>query len=249
MVLVHGAMDRSAGFLRVARRLDGVEWVAPDRRGYGRSVDPTRTAATFDEHVADLTSLLATLPPRPTVLVGHSLGATISAASAARSTDLVDALVLFEAPLPWMAWWPITDPDGRRIEDDPPGIAVDRFMERVVGREAWERVPEPSRVRRRSEGPTMIAELVTARSRPAFDRSDLTMPTIVARGSRCDGARERAFDWLVDGIPDARARIIDDAPHIAHSTHPDEFAELIGEAISAMGTEETTHGATAPTGQ
>ena len=95
----------------------------------------------------------------------------------------------------------------------------------------------------------MIAELVTARARPAFDRSDLTMPTIVARGSRCDGVRVRAFDWLVDGIPDVRARIIDDAPHIAHSTHPEQFAELIIEALAALGPTDATDGATVPTDQ
>ena len=38
VVLVHGAMDRSAGMLRLSRRLDETHRVLRyDRRGYGRS--------------------------------------------------------------------------------------------------------------------------------------------------------------------------------------------------------------------
>ena len=95
----------------------------------------------------------------------------------------------------------------------------------------------------------MVSELVTARERAAFDRADLSMPTIVARGSRCDAVRVRAFEWLVDGIPDARPRIIDDAPHTAHSTHPDDFAALVVEAIAAIGPRSTSDGAADPADQ
>ena len=59
IALVHGSMDRSAGLLRLSRRLDGDHRVLRyDRRGYGRSVDvegPRSVAANID----DLEVLLA----------------------------------------------------------------------------------------------------------------------------------------------------------------------------------------------
>ena len=80
IVLVHGAMDRGAGMLRVARQLRGRAVVRYDRRGYGRSVD-TGPAVRFGDQVDDLRAIVA---DRPTVLFGHSYGGVIAMALAAR---------------------------------------------------------------------------------------------------------------------------------------------------------------------
>ena len=53
-VLVHGTMDRSAGMLRLSRRLDNQFHVLRyDRRGYGRSRD-VGGKGTVEQHVSDL---------------------------------------------------------------------------------------------------------------------------------------------------------------------------------------------------
>ncbi|MEZ5137796.1 MAG: hypothetical protein R2711_03175 [Acidimicrobiales bacterium] len=71
VVLVHGAMDRSASFGRMARHLDGLALVRYDCRGYGRSA--ALGAVDLDGHVADL---LAVIGGRRSVVLGHSLVAS-----------------------------------------------------------------------------------------------------------------------------------------------------------------------------
>ena len=85
LVIVHGAMDRAAGFRRTARHLPYRDIVAYDRRGYAgsRDVPPVREFATqVDDLVAVLTELIAANGDRRLV-VGHSAGGLIERADAA----------------------------------------------------------------------------------------------------------------------------------------------------------------------
>ncbi|HZX56412.1 MAG TPA: alpha/beta hydrolase, partial [Ilumatobacteraceae bacterium] len=74
IALVHGSMDRSAGMLKLSRRLDSdFRVLRYDRRGYGRSFPhpgPFMMAGQID----DLVGLLA---GRRAVLVGHSYGGDV----------------------------------------------------------------------------------------------------------------------------------------------------------------------------
>lgn len=231
ILFVHGAMDRGAAFLRVTRLLDQRRWCVYDRRGYGRSM--VETPPVFGDHVDDLVELLDRYGrDNPVVLVGHSLGATIALAAAARRPSAVRSMLVFEAPLPWQPWWPIRDPEGRRLEDLGPELAVERFMGRVVGAEVWESLPTATRAQKIREGSTMVAELVSVRTGAPFERSEVHVPCLVVRGSASDAARVRAAEWLVEGLPDAEIRLIDDAPHVAHATHPEQFAALVIEAAA-----------------
>ncbi|MGH9271369.1 MAG: alpha/beta fold hydrolase, partial [Ilumatobacteraceae bacterium] len=102
IVLVHGSMDRSAGLLKLSRRLDEVHRVVRyDRRGYGRSA-PHAGPFRMDEQVADLVSLL---DGRPATVFGHSYGGDVALALADRHPELVPAVGIYEAPLPWLDWW------------------------------------------------------------------------------------------------------------------------------------------------
>jgi pimeloyl-ACP methyl ester carboxylesterase len=229
IVFVHGGMDRGAAFLRVTRSLDDHRWCVYDRRGYGRSsVD---RPLVFNDHVDDLVSLLDRFADRgPVVLVGHSLGATIALSAAARRADAVASLLTYEAPLLWMSWWPSRDPEGQRLEEQSPEIAAMRFMARVVGPDVWDSLPAATRAHKIRDGASLIAELTSLRLGAPFDRADITSPCFVSRGSTADDTRQRAAQWLLDGLVDAQAREIEDAPHIAHATHPEQFAALVVEA-------------------
>ncbi len=73
----------------------------------------------FEDHVVDLVSLIEDEShAAPVVVVGHSLGGTIALAAASRAADRVSGLVVHEAPLPWLDWWPLRERNGRRIEDE-----------------------------------------------------------------------------------------------------------------------------------
>lgn len=233
LVFVHGAMDRGAGFLRTVRHLDEFSWTVYDRRGYGRSlVDDSASPSTFDRHVDDLIGLLdATAVGGPSVVVGHSLGGTVALAAAARRPELISSLLVHEAPLPWLPWWPLTDDDGRRIEDDGPSGAVERFMSRVIGRESWEQLPPSTRAQRFAEGPTLVAELVSVRGAPPFVGPEIPVPVMIGIGSLADPIRVRASQHLVQVLPNARIAAIDGAPHGAQGTHPGPFADLVRRTV------------------
>ena len=103
VVLIHGSMDRSAGLLRLSRRLDdGHQVVRYDRRGYGRS-RPHPGPYGIESQVGDVEALLA---GRPAVVFGHSYGGNVALALASRRPDLVAAVAVFEVPLSWLDWWP-----------------------------------------------------------------------------------------------------------------------------------------------
>ena len=79
VVVVHGALDRSAGLLKLSRRLDEQFLVTRyDRRGYGRS-RPHDGPFTMEHQVADLVEVIArTAGGLPTVVVGHSYGGNVA---------------------------------------------------------------------------------------------------------------------------------------------------------------------------
>lgn len=233
LLFVHGVMDRGATFLNVARRLTSESWLVYDRRGYGRSA--TLGVPLFSDHVNDLEALIDVVSHRgPVVLVGHSLGGTIALAAASKAPESVAAVVVHEAPLPWLDWWPIRSEDGRRLEDESPEDAVRRVMERTAGKDVWDALPETVRVQRLSEGPTMVSELVTARDGCPFLPERLTMPVVVSRGSLSIGHREQAQQWLVDGLPAASVTTVEGGSHNVQSSHPEAFANMLRDVLASV---------------
>ncbi len=158
IVLIHGAMDRSAGMLKLSRKLDDTYRVMRyDRRGYGRT-KPHPGPFTMEYQVADLIELLA---GRRAVLFGHSFGGNVALATAERHPDLVRAVALYEVPLSWLEWWPGSTSGGRSMEatQGTAEDAAERFMRRMVGNAGWESLPDKVRDERRAEGRTFVEEL------------------------------------------------------------------------------------------
>ena len=233
VLFVHGVMDRGATFLSVSRRLTSSSWLIYDRRGYGRS--SVETVPVFEDHVVDLVALIERESHNePVVVVGHSLGGTIALAAVSRVAPCVSGVVVHEAPLPWLEWWPLRDLNGRRIEDESSHDAVVRVMERTAGGDVWEALPEAVRSQRLSEGPVMVSELVGARNGCPFEAERLDMHVVVSRGSLSLGHREQAQEWLVDNLPCARPHVIDGAAHNVQSTNPREFSELLSSVIEGV---------------
>lgn len=73
---------------------------AYDRAGLGWS-DPSRAPRTVDQIIAELRGVLADLAAGPAVLVGHSFGAFLVLAYAARYPDEVAGMVLLDPPTEW----------------------------------------------------------------------------------------------------------------------------------------------------
>jgi lipase len=96
LLCLHGIEAHGLRFVGLASHLDGVELVAPDLRGHGRS--PRDGPFSLDQHVRDLLPILGDLGPQ-TTLVGHSYGGLIAWEVARAAPSAVARLVLVDPPL------------------------------------------------------------------------------------------------------------------------------------------------------
>ena len=225
VVIVHGSMDRSAGMLKLSRRLDDrFRVVRYDRRGYGRS-HPHPGPFDMDGQVSDL---LALIDGRRCVLVGHSYGGNVALATAARHPELVAAVAVYESPLSWMPWWPSTTARTLADADEVgPGETAERFMRRLIGDQRWEALPERTRQVRRDEGQALIGELGDLRARPPWSAERLTLPVAVGVGERGAPHHRDGMVRLAELLPDATLTRLDGAGHAAPVTHADAFVDRL----------------------
>ncbi|HVX17965.1 MAG TPA: alpha/beta hydrolase [Acidimicrobiales bacterium] len=242
VVLVHGTMDRSTSFAKVARRLDDLDVVRYDRRGYGRSRE-----AGVGGLATQIDDLLAVIGDRPAVLAGHSFGGTLSLAAALLRPDLVPSVFVYEAPVP-RAWRAGEDQTTEAPLDDPSPLALDRgipldpagqaerFMRRMIGDRRWERLPTRTRADRRAEGPALLADGRSMRTPDVVvDLADVAVPVVVAWGSATSARHLAGAQRLLATLADAEPAVIEGADHGAHLTHPGPFADLVRRAVGRAG--------------
>ncbi len=244
VALVHGAMDRSASFGRVARRIasatgtqgtdqapsilaPSVLTLAHDRRGYAGSLG-AGVAESIRAHAEDLATVLEEAGDRPLLVVGHSLGGTIALEAALHTLgdrNLIGVLS-YESPRPWAE----SGDRGERkntlgvARAHGPEAAAEHFYRAIVGEKVWERLGEAERSARRSEGTALVSELAAVKD-PAFrlDARALAVPVQSAYGLLSpQHMRQAAVDLAeeVGGDP----RVFPNSGHGAHLTHPGAFA-------------------------
>ncbi|MFF7459362.1 alpha/beta fold hydrolase [Kitasatospora sp. NPDC008115] len=124
VVLIHGFPLNGASWERQSAALldAGYRVITYDRRGFGRSSQPT-TGYDYDTFTADLHTVLETLDVRDAVLVGFSMGTGEAARYVARFGSERIAKVAFLASLePWLL----------KNEENPDGAAPQEFFDGVV---------------------------------------------------------------------------------------------------------------------
>jgi pimeloyl-ACP methyl ester carboxylesterase len=222
VVCVHGALDRGGSFARLARRLDDFDVVAYDRRGYqgSRALGP----GDLNRHIDDLCALLEREAARSkVVVVGHSFGGLVNFGAALREPALVDLVVNFEAPFPWL----VRREGHRALESEDPGTEAERFFRRVMSDRGWERLSEAQRESRRLDGPALLADLATVHGpRAPFDVSLLRVPATYAYGDQ--GTYYRTLALALHDVNPLIATVeFHHAPHAAHLKNPDQLARLV----------------------
>lgn len=231
VVTVHGAMDRGAAFAELGRRLPEHPVVRYDRRGYARSA----ALAPAPDIESSVTDLARVGDGRRCVVVGHSMGGIIALALADRRPDLVSAVVVLEAPMPWEPWCP--SPMGSAALDPTPSAedAAEAFLRRMLGDTRWERLPTGTRQRRRAEGAALLADLVAARAGRPFDPAALDVPVIVGMGADTDDHHQRACAELAASVTDAERVTVPGARHDLHVSHPGAVADMVHRASARVG--------------
>ena len=97
LVAVHGWLDDAASFLHLSNELPEFRWIALDLPGHGLSdFRPPGSVYHFTDYIGDLHLATKAMGLDRFILVGHSLGAGISAAFAAAFPGRVEKLVLID---------------------------------------------------------------------------------------------------------------------------------------------------------
>lgn len=239
VVLVHGTMDRSSSFSRVRKALAGMRVARYDRRGYARSV-ALGPPASFEQQVEDLLDVVAwTVGDGPApVVFGHSYGGTVALAAAAEAPERVAGVIAFEAPLPWMDWWPSGSAGAAAVAAaDDPEEAGEGFMRRMVGDARWERLPPSTRVARRAEGPTLVAELAQLRPPhpPPFELGSIQVPVLAAHGTEGAEHHGQAARAVAEGVAGADLEVVQGSGHGVHLTHPAAVAGMVRRLVADLG--------------
>ena len=259
VVLIHGAMDRSASFGRSARLLADLPVIRYDRRGYGHSTD--LGVGDLDLHVADVVTVLAR---RPAILVGHSIGGVIALAAAQREPALVMSIGAWEAPMPWAPWWPKSSAGGAALGAVPQtgtagspgsdlseaqaGDAAERFMRKMIGDDRWGRLPPGTRAARRAEGRALVADVGSLRRETApYDATALAQPVVAGCGSESVPYHRRAATELAATVVRAELMVVEGASHGAHLSHPRDFAGFVRRAAALGGVESVDQASTGRT--
>lgn len=142
VVAVHGITANGLAWYEVARRLAGrATLLAPDLRGRGASRSVTGPYG-LARHADDVAALIDGLGAGPVVVVGHSMGAWVTALTAVRHPELVSRVLLVDGALSF----PL--PGGVREEDALAAVlgpALARlsmtFPDRATYRGFWQRHP------------------------------------------------------------------------------------------------------------
>ena len=223
MVLIHGTLDRMAGMARLARLTAETHTTLRfDRRGYGDSWEhqgPFDVAGNAD----DVVQLVG---GRRAVLVGHSFGGNVALAAAALLGSQCVGVTTYETPVSWNDWWPRDSAGGRGVAAGPEH-AAESFMVALIGRDAWERLPESTKTARRREGRALVGELGSLRRQQPWDADGIMCPVIVGRGSRASDHHVRGAEWLAGVLGAGAPIVIEGAGHGAHMSHPVEFHRVL----------------------
>jgi pimeloyl-ACP methyl ester carboxylesterase len=237
VVLVHGSLDRSAGLLKLSRRLDSRFRVTRyDRRGYGRS---RHCGGPFDmeRQVADLLDVISRAESASgrCVVVGHSYGGNVALAAAQRDPRTVAGVVAYESPWSWEPWWRGggAGADALAWRHDP-AEAAERFMRNLIGDARWERLPPTSRAARRDEGEAMIGEMVDLSERAPWVPELIGVPVLALHGEHGADRHRRGSESLAEQIDDAVVTAVPGARHFGPNTHPDIVAGLVADFIDRL---------------
>lgn len=245
---LHGWADTGSTFQFVADALSA-DWhvIAPDWRGFGRTVHRS-PAYWFPDYLADLHELLQTCSPdRPVRLVGHSMGANVGSLYAGTMPERVAAFVNIEgfgltdsdpndAPRRYRDWIEAGQ-DGpvfseyadfttlaRRIRKKSPGISQPRAD--FVARE-WARKDDDGVVRLVADPSHKLPNANLYRRAEA----EACWRNISADILLVCGARSPLADAFGSAgqmlFPNAGSLLIDNAGHMIHFEAPEALAAAI----------------------
>lgn len=230
LVLLHGAFsDHRTNWAAVKPLLEPhFSAYALARRGRGET-EATRGHEIEDE-VDDAVALIRRID-EPVFLLGHSYGAHVALAAAARLPDLVRKLVLYEAPWPSLCDGAALAPlEALALAGDWDGFATAFFGDLLSMPTSELHV-----LRSSADWPSIVADapaslediraMARYRFEPEHSRA-LAMPVLLQVGSESP-ASYYVTDALAAVLPDAAVAALAGQAHDAMITAPSEYADAV----------------------
>ena len=236
IAIVHGTMDRSAGMLRLSRRLDHRYRVLRyDRRGYGRSA-PHDGPFGMDGQVDDLVGAAR----RPACRAGRAT-ATAATSPWPRPPAIPSSSPVWRSTsrrMSWEPWWPGTTAGAVAVAAAA-GHRRSRRRRSCVGSSAtrrWEELPERTRADPPRRGCSAGGRARRpARAPPLARREDLRVPVFVGFGTAGRPHHQDGMARMAAMIAGATLVELDGCRHDAPTSHPAEFCHRAGRAAAGRG--------------
>jgi pimeloyl-ACP methyl ester carboxylesterase len=155
ILFLHGFPESGLSWERQLRAFAPFRLVAAlDGRGFGRSdVPPALDAYRLDQLVGDVAATVRALTPGGVTLVGHDWGGVVAWATAALRPELVERLIVVNAPHPTVLQ--------RRLDDDPAQRSASGYISRLTTGPA----PTPEQLWQATFGDTEAQGLISAGER------------------------------------------------------------------------------------
>jgi len=234
VLFVHGLGTSSSSWIRVIPHLPGEYAITcVDLPGYGFSrIQTGASFFTFDELVAALEQLAATLGPKPIVLVGHSLGGWIAAQYAVHRPDRVKHLVLIDTA---GIYYPGTEQQRTLFN-----VRTPREVRRLM-KSLWYRYPVLFRpfagsVLRELERRGIHEFLQSVKNSDFLNGSlhALTMPVDVVWGENDRLISQESVEIMRREIPQLRFHTIQRCGHVPQLERPLALASVLQSILSGV---------------
>jgi pimeloyl-ACP methyl ester carboxylesterase len=227
LVLVHGLGTSSSSWSKAMSLFGtGYRIAAPDLPGFGFSIlKVSQRTCTLREHVDALTTLMATLPAGPVVLLGHSLGGWVCARYASIHPERVRHLVLVDTAGVYF----------RGVEKLQEMFTVEsvgdarRLLNKLWYRYPWYFKPFAHSVfheLQRRDINSLVAS-IEMKDLLVEELEQLSMPVTIIWGKDDGVFSPESVNVLRKLIPNAKAYFIDRCGHVPQLERPDEFARLV----------------------
>lgn len=238
--MLHCTLARGGAWAGVARHLRGtLTMIAPDllAHGDGPDHDPTR-----DFHDQATQAAATHLPDAPCHLIGHSFGATIALRLALDQPGRIKTLTLIEPVLFCATTGPARAAHDAHVAGVPDALTAGdtataaRIFLSLWGAEPFDAVP-PDRQRYMTD-----RMWIPAATEPALQHDRATIlprlaqlktPTLLLHGAHSPPVIAEITDHLIKAIPNACARTLAGAAHMAPLTHASQTAHAISDFIAA----------------
>lgn len=249
VVLLHSSASSGAQWRSFAER-QGARYrvVAPDLYGYGSAPHWGGSGPFRLEHEAEAVLAVMERLEGPVHLVGHSYGGAVALHVASRHARLLRSLTLIE-------------PVAFHLLEDRSGIAgvAGRIAQALASGDyeggmaqfvdywtpnAWNAMTAARRSAMAGRIGKVALDFHAAFNEPAraADLRELSLPTLVLRGSDSPLPAQRIAELLARVLPAARLETLEGAGHMSPLTHADAVNRLIAAHIEAVQLREISDG-------